>query len=179
MSTLSVQNIDGVISLGTSNLSIPGIMSAGSYVANSKPSFGVETLVEPVYFNTSAASVSITNIPTGYHELIIQVAGLRHDAPNNAYMILETSNNNGSTWHTSADRVSDSTANGNMISNRITMLNANGDLGGGCFLYSYYGGWYSRYGTVRNQIAPTNAMRLTMNAGNIVSCNIGITGIKI
>lgn len=174
MSTISVQNIEGYNSVSLSQL---GSVNAASFRANSKSFFGYELLAGPTYFPTPAATITVTNIPGGYHELVIMIGGLRHDAPNAAYQILETSNNNGSTWHTGPDRLGDSSANGNTQTNRMMMLNANGDLGSGCIVFGTYGSWYSRYGNSRNWQSPTNAIRLSMNAGTILA-NVAIYGLK-
>lgn len=173
MSTLSVQNITGIL-----NLNQVGTINAAVLQANSKNVYFYELISPPTSVGTGT-TFTYTNIPPGYHELRIEIGGLSHLDTNPAYIVFDTSNNNGSTWQTNNDRMSLTlTPITSNLACSIKVTNASGLVGKSQLNEGTWGGYYSRWGAVRNDIAPINALRFSMNAGNFQSGTTALYGLK-
>lgn len=172
MSTLSVQNITGIL-----NLNQVGTINAAVVKANTRDINGWSMLAPATSIGTGT-NFTYNSIPPGYAALGIMIGGIRHNHSTDAYLIIETSNNNGSTWHTGTTRISDTLGTTSNTVTFLEMLNADGSFGEGMMITGSWGLWYWRFPSVRNNIANISDARVSLNGGSFLAGTIALYGKK-
>lgn len=182
MSTLQVANVwlesTGTNKIGYRNDGRVYIESANGVFLNSQQIYPWEVLSPKT--SVSGATVTISNIPPGYDDLMIAYGSFKHNSSNPAYLKLEVSNTNTSTWETVAggDQITFDWNSAQTETGRILLFNANGAYGQGMGFVDLIGLYSWIYSNVKHYITPVSAIRLSMNAGSIISGNVTVYGMK-
>lgn len=171
MSTLSVQNITGILSLNQI-----GTINAASLKANTRDVNGWEMISPPTSLGTGT-TYTISNIPPEYNDLRVVYGNLSHSSVNPAYIQVETSNNGGTVWHTGPIQMGQAGSPGANVTSYVEMINTGGELGTSMYSFGMYGTYYYRH-TARTDIAAVTNIRLSMNAGNFVTGTAALYGKK-